>query len=283
MPPTCSIEFLEAKDREIASMDVKIAWAKCIIESANDTFSGDQVTASLTSLPDLTVRVKDSKNAELSIQHNLIPYSISDPDSQYPAHFRIPTTTLRDLPEKECMKRALHFALGSLIYTIMAGKPPFVDFDEDVVQQLFESGVYPDETKMFPLQIVVPILAMWSEEFAQQISQQKNNGRSTMLAVGLGVAAAATLVFPVLGIAGFSVLGPTAGSIAAAWQSSIGLVQSGSLFAWCQSVAMGGAAAGQIAAVQGVGLGVAALGGYADKKLEMGTVWSLFTENVRKM
>jgi len=40
----------------------------------------------------------------------------------------------------------------------------------------------------------------------------------------------------------FSATGPVAGSIAAAWQFSIVLVEAGSLFSWCQSAAMGGAA-----------------------------------------
>jgi hypothetical protein len=52
------------------------------------------------------------------------------------------------------------------------------------------------------------------------------------------------MVVPVLGVLGFSAAGPVAGSAAAGMQSSIGLVQAGSLFAWCQSAAMGGAAAG---------------------------------------
>ncbi|KAF2193606.1 hypothetical protein K469DRAFT_532952, partial [Zopfia rhizophila CBS 207.26] len=80
---------------------------------------------------------------------------------------------------------------------------------------------------------------------------------SGITAVGLGVFGAASLINPALGVAGFSVVGPTAGSAAAAWQSSIGLVQAGSFFAWCQSAAMGGAAAGTIMAAQGAGIGVA--------------------------
>jgi hypothetical protein len=41
--------------------------------------------------------------------------------------------------------------------------------------------------------------------------------------------------------------------VAAAWQASIGAVEAGSLFAWCQSAAMGGAALSgfQIADVAG--------------------------------
>lgn len=39
---------------------------------------------------------------------------------------------------------------------------------------------------------------------------------------------------------GFSAIGPDPGSTAAAWQSSIGIVKSGSLFSICQSVGMSG-------------------------------------------
>lgn len=58
-----------------------------------------------------------------------------------------------------------------------------------------------------------------------------------------------------LGAVGFSAAGPLAGSTAAAWQSGIGLVQAGSIFAWCQSAAMGGAAVGGI-----IGAGVGGAG-----------------------
>ena len=61
---------------------------------------------------------------------------------------------------------------------------------------------------------------------------------------------------PVLGILGFSAAGPVAGSIAAGYQSSIGLVQAGGVFAWCQSAAMGGAAVGGIVAGGAAGAGV---------------------------
>lgn len=118
---------------------------------------------------------------------------------------------------------------------------------------------------------------------------------SGITAVGLGLFGVASLVNPALFIAGFSALGPTAGSAAAAWQSSIGIVQAGSLFAWCQGAAMGGAAAGTIAAAQGVGgvvAGSAALGGIlsgskdeqaADEQAVKRMIWILFINSVRKV
>jgi Interferon-induced 6-16 family len=58
----------------------------------------------------------------------------------------------------------------------------------------------------------------------------------------------------ILGAIGFGSLGPVAGSIAAGWQASIGTVVAGSLFAFLQSAAMGGAA-------MGLFLGIGAFGG----------------------
>jgi len=62
---------------------------------------------------------------------------------------------------------------------------------------------------------------------------------------------------PILGAIGFTAAGPLAGSAAAGWQSSIGIVQGGSFFAWCQSAAMGGAAMGGILVTGLAGGGVA--------------------------
>jgi hypothetical protein len=45
---------------------------------------------------------------------------------------------------------------------------------------------------------------------------------------------ASVALLPILGAVGFTAVGPAAGSAAAAWQASIGAVEAGSLFAWCQ-------------------------------------------------
>ena len=65
----------------------------------------------------------------------------------------------------------------------------------------------------------------------------------------------------ILPAAGFAASGPVAGSLAAAWQSSIGVLAAGSPFAFLQSAAMGGAAAGAF-----YGVGVAGLAVLAGKK-----------------
>ena len=70
----------------------------------------------------------------------------------------------------------------------------------------------------------------------------------------VGIAAAVTI--PVLGAVGFGAMGPIAGSSAVAWQASIGAVEAGSLFAWCQSAAMGGAAINGIIAAGAAGGGI---------------------------
>lgn len=80
--------------------------------------------------------------------------------------------------------------------------------------------------------------------------------RTGIQVAGLTLSAVSMFAVPVLGYVGFTAVGPAAGSAAAAWQSSIGLVQANSLFAWCQSAAMAGAALGSI---QAAGVAGAAL------------------------
>lgn len=76
---------------------------------------------------------------------------------------------------------------------------------------------------------------------------------AALKATGAALAAVSFFTVPLLGAIGFTAAGPAAGSAAAAWQSYLGLVQAGSLFSWCQSVAMGGAALGGIQAAGAVG------------------------------
>ena len=70
-----------------------------------------------------------------------------------------------------------------------------------------------------------------------------------------------TIVPVILPAIGFSAIGPVAESIAAAWQSSIGIVAAGTPFAFLQGAAMGGAAAGVF-----YGAGFAGLALLAGKK-----------------
>ncbi|KAB8287401.1 hypothetical protein EYC80_010106 [Monilinia laxa] len=85
---------------------------------------------------------------------------------------------------------------------------------------------------------------------------KKHTYQFGLQALGGPVTIASIAVVPILGAVGFSAVGPVARSAAAAWQSSIGLVEAGSFFALCQSIAMGGAAIGGIV---GAGLGGAGI------------------------
>ncbi|GLA79116.1 hypothetical protein AtubIFM55763_002036 [Aspergillus tubingensis] len=81
---------------------------------------------------------------------------------------------------------------------------------------------------------------------------------TALVASGTGLAlATAPITGPaILGAVGFSAAGPVAASFAAAWQSSIGVVQAGSLFATLQGAAMGGAAAGTFTTASNIGIGM---------------------------
>jgi hypothetical protein len=59
----------------------------------------------------------------------------------------------------------------------------------------------------------------------------------------------------VLSAVGFTTIGPAAGSYAASWMSSIGVVQAGSIYSGIQSVAMGGAYATTVNGTTGAVLG----------------------------
>ena len=71
-----------------------------------------------------------------------------------------------------------------------------------------------------------------------------------------------SIVPVILPTLGFSAIGPVAESIAAAWQSSIGIVAAGTPFSLLQSAAMGGAVGSVF-----YGAGVAGLAGLAVKKV----------------
>ncbi|GCB25526.1 hypothetical protein AAWM_08411 [Aspergillus awamori] len=90
------------------------------------------------------------------------------------------------------------------------------------------------------------------------ISSGQNIAREhkTALVVGsTGLAlATAPITGPViLGAISFSASGPLSGSLAAAWQSSIGAVQAGSPYATLQGAAMGGAAASTFTTASNLG------------------------------
>jgi hypothetical protein len=168
MSPICTVEFPKAKDSQDPA-----TWAKRIIGGGSKVVSVDKKTTFCSSfLPDLTVIIKDGDAELLVSTQTSTPYNLENLHSQYPHPFRIPPATLFGLPEQECITRAQQFAVGSLIYTIMVGKPPFADLDDSLVRQNFERGIYPPETMEFPLDVAIAVLGSWSQEFAQQITEQ---------------------------------------------------------------------------------------------------------------
>ena len=89
---------------------------------------------------------------------------------------------------------------------------------------------------------------------------RKNPGRAVCFLAGGLLCATALLAPAILGAIGFGSLGPVAGSIAAAWQASLGSVAAGSFFAFLQSAGMAGAAVG---AITGMGIAGGAIVGIA--------------------
>ena len=65
---------------------------------------------------------------------------------------------------------------------------------------------------------------------------------TALILAGIIILALCLAMPPILGAIGFGAQGPIIGSMAASWQASIGSVAAGSLFAFLQSAAMGGAA-----------------------------------------
>ncbi|KAI9877711.1 MAG: hypothetical protein M1830_003053 [Pleopsidium flavum] len=216
-------------------------------------------------------------DVECSVQSLTVPKTDGDHHKTYPTRFQIPTNSLLGLNQEQQLKRAEVFALGSLLYEIISGSVPFENLSDDEVQLRYSRGEYPGDIQSLPRW--QSILGCWNLEFAQEMvkfikaqdPEAKGSGLFSpvrnyaeahpyLLAiqmVSLAVTAAPVIAPPLLGAAGFAALGPVAGSAAAAWQSSIGVVQAGSWFAWCQSAAMGGAAWSGIAASGAAGAGVA--------------------------
>ncbi|KAM3067051.1 hypothetical protein ACMFMG_011830 [Clarireedia jacksonii] len=179
------------------------------------------------------------------------PPTFSVPAKRYPARYRLPEVISDQLIlNKDKIRRAELFALGSILYEVIACHQLFYEIyegvdNEEKIQGLIAKGEFPDD--LWGLSITPRILGHWCPRFGFQV-------------LGGVVSAASLATVPLLGAVGFSAVGPVAGSAAAAWQSSIGVVEAGSIFAWCQSAAMGGAALGGIfgAGVGGAGVFAAA-------------------------
>jgi len=214
-------------------------------------------------------------NLDGTVECPTLPPPGSHDRNVYPARFRIPPDIVLRLGHEEKNKRSEIFALGSLLYEINSGNKPFEELSDDEVQLRFSNGDFPDDVKS--LQLWPIILSCWSLEFSKEEEEISQNTEAkgtemlraagnyikehpvsfTLQAVGVLTVTVSIVAVPILGAAGFVATGPVAGSAAAAWQSSIGLVEAGTLFAWCQSAAMGGAALNGIVSVGVAGAGVA--------------------------
>lgn len=168
----------------------------------------------------------------------------------YPSRCRIPPSTISDLPLQECLWRAEKFALGTLLYEIITSHRPFEGDCDDTVQTYYKEAKFPEDMEGMPVLFQSLLYSCWSAEFGHYILLPKfqryvhdNPARFALQVTCATIGAAALITIPVLGAIGFSAIGPAGGSIAAGWQASIGAVEAGSLFAFCQSAAMGGAAA----------------------------------------
>jgi Interferon-induced 6-16 family len=187
----------------------------------------------------------------------------------YPARFRIPPSMIRGLPLEEQVWRSEKFALGTLLYELYASERIFDGRSDDEVQDQYRRATTFPNLESLPALMQCLIYACWSAEFGRYFSLGKfvqyvedNPIRFALQVTGAVVTTAALIAVPILGAIGFSSIGPVAGSVAAGWQASIGAVEAGSLFALCQSAAMGGAVAAGLTTtgVSGAAVALAASG-----------------------
>ncbi|EPE27550.1 hypothetical protein GLAREA_04341 [Glarea lozoyensis ATCC 20868] len=215
----------------------------------------------------------------------LIEIHSEDPSIRdYTPRFNLPKQIEDHLPSREDkIERKELFALGGLVYQLISGKGMFDDFANNVasisvIEQKFIAGEFPDD--VWGLKAAVRVLGCWCPPFAKEfVDAEKERERkekaaakkknlllgAKILGGGLATTLAAPVVLPLVGFGGGGVV---AGSLAAAWQSSIGIVQGGSVFAFLTSAGAGGAATAAFMAtgVAGASLLVAATGaGFFDK------------------
>jgi len=270
--------LLPLRDISGIALKTRLQWAKLVAE---------QVLSQRELDDDSRVRDWDfALSLDGSVENsadNAPPLSPSSPSAKaYPARYRIPNEIIERLSSnQEKVQRAELFALGGLLYHVLSGTEMMSDLDtsENVehIQSCFVNGEFPET--VWGLPYAVRILGCCCPGFAQDLLAARGNDEALLsriagyikehpvlfgLKVAGGIASlASVLALPILGAVGFGVAGPVAGSAAAAWQSGIGLVEAGSIFAWCQGAAMGGAAVNGIVATGIAGAGVVGAAGMA--------------------
>ncbi|KAF3908337.1 hypothetical protein AA313_de0208272 [Arthrobotrys entomopaga] len=195
------------------------------------------------------------------ILHRFEGYAITNQViPEYEPHFWIPDSCLIGLEEQDKTFRREFFAVGCLLYQILKGEKPWGGFSDDQARRLYENGVYPSDTP--ELVYWNMILSYWSWEYVVAVTKKNKIKKATNImkkvAIGTtvvgGLVVVAALCAPlILPAVGFGAAGVGAGTAAAAWESAIGLVEAGSLFALLQSAGAGGAAGA--AAITAVGIG----------------------------
>jgi hypothetical protein len=96
---------------------------------------------------------------------------VRDPDS-YPARYRIPISTIRDLPLQEQVRRAEKFALGALLYELFAGRRIFEGLSDKEAEHYGKAATFPD-LEQLPVDIQCLIYSCWSAEFGRYIALGK--------------------------------------------------------------------------------------------------------------
>ncbi|KAH6666310.1 hypothetical protein B0J14DRAFT_491063 [Halenospora varia] len=243
------------------SLEIRMKWVKTI----SDMFSRHPGLGDNSSIRDWDLRLGlDGSVGNVALNRT----SEKAAEKQYPVRYRLPRIISDRLSTNgERVQRGELFALGSVLYYVLSGKELFHDEAEESIEDRIVKGEFPDE--LWTLSKSPRILGCWSPKFARELLASRGRGKSLISPPALsllflvgGVISTAALAAPaILGAIGFTAAGPAAGSIAAGWQAGIGVIEAGSLFAWCQSAAMGGAAVGGIlfTGLSGAGLAVGAV------------------------
>ncbi|KAH0541841.1 hypothetical protein FGG08_003724 [Glutinoglossum americanum] len=276
-PAGGALEFLDLADCPDVEISTRVKWVDEIVCA----FLKPSGTPSDARPWDIILKLDETIE--------LLDIQLSGNDRDYPVQFRAPPYILEGLDRRRKVRRAEQFALAGLFYEIISGRKLFEGLSDDEVQRRISAGEFPEDVLSFPKWPLI-VLA-WGfmvpdDVKALKVAQGEGDGdtgpgrelspgghttgffgrvggyvKEHPIQFGLyaagGLACFAPIAVPAfLGLAGFSSAGPVAGSMAALWQSSLGVVEAGSVFAWCQSAAMGGAAVNGITATGATGAAV---------------------------
>ncbi|TVY43344.1 hypothetical protein LOCC1_G004604 [Lachnellula occidentalis] len=266
-PALSNLPLLENTNSSEISTETRLKWVKEVTEA----FLGASKAVRSARVRDFDLILKPDGSIDILVHDSSDTAGEKAQLRTYPARYQIPKSVIDKIsPVEEQIKRTELFALGCILYELISGNTLFAELDDETIQTRYAKGEFPDD--VWGLSKAVRILACWCPDIAKQLLGARGNDNIREKFVKYvqkhpvlfgfqvlgGVASIASLAaLPVLGAIGFGTLGPAAGSAAAGWQASLGLVEAGSLFAWCQSAAMGGAAVGGILATGLGGAGVA--------------------------